>query len=197
MAMVGKRVDAGFTLIELIVVGLLIGVITAIAAPSWVAIVTRQRLYDARANALTKIREAQAQAIRTARPWEACFRDSNGYVEVSVQPSGLTNNCQNHKNWQPLLDAHSDKITISLHSSETLGNAINGYSFRFNLHGDRIIYQGDLIDDNGESKEVSEEYIVFGIRNQEKSPFYCISSQGIIGNFIEGKLNLDTKKSCQ
>jgi prepilin-type N-terminal cleavage/methylation domain-containing protein len=82
------RADQGFTLMELIVIVAILGIVAAIAAPSWLTLLTRQRLYDARANALDKIREAQSQAVRTARPWEACFRDRDGMVQVSVQPSG-------------------------------------------------------------------------------------------------------------
>ncbi len=97
------RANRGFTLVELIVTVAILGIVAAIAAPSWLALLTRQRLYDARANALDKIREAQSQALRTSRPWEVCFRDVDGMVWVSVQPGDRTNNCANHTGWQPLL----------------------------------------------------------------------------------------------
>jgi len=151
--MMGKtrwyHVNQGFTVAELIVIVAILGILAAIAAPSWLNLLTRQRLYDARANALDKIREAQNQAIRTARPWEACFRDRDGMVWVSVQPAGnarTVNNCRNHTNWQPLLEAGANTIAIKtrnspptgIGTSNQLGNPTDGYSFRFGPFGDRF-----------------------------------------------------------
>jgi prepilin-type N-terminal cleavage/methylation domain-containing protein len=137
-----NRTDQGFTLMELIVIVAILGIVAAIAAPSWLTLLTRQRLYDARANALDKIREAQSQAVRTARPWEACFRDRDGMVWVSVQPSDRNNtNCANHTGWQPLLEAGANTIAIKTGTpgtSTSLGNPTTGYSFRFSSLGDRI-----------------------------------------------------------
>lgn len=192
--MMGKtrwyHVNQGFTVAELIVIVAILGILAAIAAPSWLNLLTRQRLYDARANALDKIREAQNQAIRTARPWEACFRDRDGMVWVSVQPAGnarTVNNCRNHTNWQPLLEAGANTIAIKtrnspptgIGTSDQLGNPTDGYSFRFGPFGDRFGMGADRLQ------------LVFVPRGQNRGPFYCVYSESIIGALREGTIGRD------
>ena len=60
-----KASIAGFTLIELLVVIIIIGVLFAIAAPSWNALMNRQRINTIREQAVQVIREAQNQAKTT------------------------------------------------------------------------------------------------------------------------------------
>lgn len=54
--------SAGFTIIELLVVIIMIGVISAIAAPGWLSFVTRQRLNAARGEVLQIMTKAQTDA---------------------------------------------------------------------------------------------------------------------------------------
>jgi len=183
-----NRADQGFTLVELIVIVAILGIVAAIAAPSWLTLLTRQRLYDARANALDKIREAQSQAVRTARPWEACFRDRDGMVQVSVQPSDRSYNCANHTGWQPLLESGANTIAIKTGTPGTtssLGNPTDGYGFRFGSLGDRI---GEDAGGNNYPQ------LVFVPRGQNQGPFYCIYSESIIGSLREGTIGQDPTK---
>jgi len=176
------RDNPGFTLVELIVIVAILGILAAIAAPSWLNLLTRQRLYDARANALDKIREAQNQAIRTGRPWEVCFRDRDGMVWVSVQPSSDRNNCRNHTSWQPLLESGAHTIAIKTGTPGTtssLGNPTDGYSFRFGSLGDRL------------GMGAARFQLVFVPRGQNQGPFYCVYSETIIGAMREGIVGRD------
>ncbi|MEN9244259.1 MAG: GspH/FimT family pseudopilin [Gloeomargarita sp. DG02_5_bins_242] len=178
------RANRGFTLVELIVTVAILGIVAAIAAPSWLALLTRQRLYDARANALDKIREAQSQALRTSRPWEVCFRDVDGMVWVSVQPGDRTNNCANHTGWQPLLESGANMVAIKTGTPGTtaaLGNPTTGYSIRFGALGDRI------------GMGATPQQIVFIPRGQNKGPFYCVVSETIVGSMREGTIRSGTQ----
>ena len=60
-----KRSIAGFTLIEALVVIIMAGILFAIAAPSWIGFLNRQRLSTARGQVVEILRSAQAEAKRT------------------------------------------------------------------------------------------------------------------------------------
>ena len=60
-----KASIAGFTLLEILVVLIIIGVLFAIAAPSWTALMNRQRINTIREQAVQVIREGQNQARST------------------------------------------------------------------------------------------------------------------------------------
>jgi type II secretory pathway pseudopilin PulG len=59
------RSQAGFTLLETLVIIIIIGVLFAIAAPGWLAFLSRQRVNAVRGDAVQALRTAQAEARRT------------------------------------------------------------------------------------------------------------------------------------
>lgn len=82
---------AGFTLLELLVAMALLGILTAIAAPSWVTFVQRARLEAVNDAVARSLRETQARARQTHRDWEWCFRDRAGRLEYAQHPVGVAN----------------------------------------------------------------------------------------------------------
>ena len=60
-----NRSIAGFTLIEVLVIIIIVGILFAIAAPSWVGFLNRQRITTARDQTFELLRSAQAEAKRT------------------------------------------------------------------------------------------------------------------------------------
>lgn len=62
-----KRATSGFTLVELLVVIVIVGVLSAIAAPGWLAFANSRRAIAANDQVLQVLRQAQAQATRTRR----------------------------------------------------------------------------------------------------------------------------------
>ncbi|GAB4473488.1 MAG: hypothetical protein OHK0037_33930 [Elainellaceae cyanobacterium] len=96
---------AGFTLTEVLVVVVLISVLAAIAAPSWVALLNRQRLTSAANDVLQALRQAQDEAIRTRYPKQVTLttganpsvnvlnevrRIGQGNVGMTVTPTAAT-----------------------------------------------------------------------------------------------------------
>jgi type II secretory pathway pseudopilin PulG len=60
-----RKSDGGFTIIELLVIVIMLGVLSAIAAPGWVAFINRQRARTVNDRVLQTLRTAQSEAKRT------------------------------------------------------------------------------------------------------------------------------------
>jgi prepilin-type N-terminal cleavage/methylation domain-containing protein len=84
--------QSGFTLIEMLVLIVIIGVLFAIAAPSWLAFLSRQRVTTVRDDALQAIRIAQSEARKTRSPRVVQFNYASGSANdparVVVGPAG-------------------------------------------------------------------------------------------------------------
>jgi prepilin-type N-terminal cleavage/methylation domain-containing protein len=83
------RGNRGFTLIEAMVVAIIIGVLSAIAAPSWVAFVDGRRLSIAQDQILRSLQSAQSNAKRDKITWQASFRENNGVAQWIVLPASM------------------------------------------------------------------------------------------------------------
>ena len=60
-----KKNDAGFTMIELMIIVLIVGIFASIAAPSWLAFINRQRVRTVNDRVFQTLRTAQSEAKRT------------------------------------------------------------------------------------------------------------------------------------
>jgi len=94
----GKR-QGGFTLIEVLIVVLMIGILSSIAAPSWLGFLNQQRVNRANDVVLRSLQGTQSEARKTKRNYSFAIRmGSNGVPEVASFPDSDGN--QTPSNWK-------------------------------------------------------------------------------------------------
>ncbi len=76
--------ESGFSLVELAVIVVIMGVFAAIAAPSWDALVTRQRIRSVNNQVLQALQTAQAEARRTKQDIEVTFNNTAGVPAYTI-----------------------------------------------------------------------------------------------------------------
>jgi len=68
-----RKGDGGFTILELLVIVLVLGILSSIAAPSWLAFINRQRVRTVNDRVLQSLRTAQSEAKRSKRDIKITF----------------------------------------------------------------------------------------------------------------------------
>ncbi|MBW4443509.1 MAG: GspH/FimT family pseudopilin [Plectolyngbya sp. WJT66-NPBG17] len=110
-----SSVTDGFTLIEVLVTVILIGILFAIAAPNWVAFINQQRVGSARNQVSQALRSAQSEAQRTKVSRAVVFDTSSNpprYAIVAAPNNTVDRSTIN--NWQTLGDGTIQSGTIRL-----------------------------------------------------------------------------------
>lgn len=72
-----RKADGGFTLLEVLVTVLVLGILSSIAAPSWLAFINNQRVRTVNDRVLQSLRSAQSEAKRTKRDITVTFNSTN------------------------------------------------------------------------------------------------------------------------
>jgi prepilin-type N-terminal cleavage/methylation domain-containing protein len=76
--------NSGFTLVETLIVVVTLGILAAIAAPSWLTFVNTRRLNVAQDEVYRAMRQAQSQAKKQKLTWQVSFRQQNNIVQWAV-----------------------------------------------------------------------------------------------------------------
>ncbi|MBD2517789.1 prepilin-type N-terminal cleavage/methylation domain-containing protein [Nostoc sp. FACHB-973] len=82
--------DAGFTLIEVLVVVLMIAVLAAIAAPGWLAFVNRQRVNKANDAVLAALQDAQREAKNKKLSYSVSFKVEDNVPKFLIHQGAVT-----------------------------------------------------------------------------------------------------------
>jgi prepilin-type N-terminal cleavage/methylation domain-containing protein len=170
----------GFTLLELLVVLIMVGILMAIGAPTWLSMSDNQRLGAPQDEAFRALRLAQAKARQQKRIWEACFRASNdGQLQYSVHPTRNAK-CSNAA-WQPL-GAEAATFTTIDTALSTLTSSQGAYVVQFNASGWLASGQ-DAADSRGNEANAQSKRLVFQMTNRpDLSSRTCLYVDSLLGS---------------
>ncbi|WP_315790568.1 type II secretion system protein [Fischerella sp. JS2] len=143
--------NTGYTLIEVLVAVLIVGILSAIAAPSWLAFVNIQRVNKANDAILAALQEAQREAKKNKRNYSVSFTtDSTTQVaKIAVYPTSATGAPNNY--WRVLgedLGLKQKEVVLgtNITNQNTAGTSVT-YASAFNASTPQTItfdYMGTL-----------------------------------------------------
>ncbi|MFS0513232.1 Tfp pilus assembly protein FimT/FimU [Nostoc sp. UIC 10607] len=142
-----NRHDAGFSLIELTVVLLMVAILAAIAAPGWLAFVNRQQLNKANDAVFAALQEAQREAKNKKLSYSVSFQKNTTTqnVEVAIYRTDVGISI-----WKPLgadVGVNADKLLLGGNLSSSIGNTTTNSPVSYPLNASAKItfdYMGTL-----------------------------------------------------
>lgn len=134
----------GFTILELLVLVIIVGVLASIAAPSWLGYFDRRRITTTQSDIFTAIRAAQVRAQSRRQEYQFSIREGgDGVVEWAVHPSTIGDPTTAGLMWEK-----AQSGTVELNTSTNIeGGPADGlpyYYLRFDYRG--YISKPDTID---------------------------------------------------
>ena len=169
-----RKPSPGFTLIEVLVVLIIIGVLFAISAPSWTALMNRQRVGTVREQAVQVIREAQNKARLTRVPQAVVFDNNNNDGTIAPRAAIVARS----------LDLTKDEIDNSAINLATINNwqTLGGGDLKgggIDFFGGQLVFDGNGAVD----KQTAIPFVVkVKPRNASPQTYRCAVVQTLLGS---------------
>lgn len=108
--------DAGFTMVETLIIILILGIVCAIATPGWLMFINNYRLKVSLDRAYSAIERAQSNAKRDKTSWQVSLKQVGENAQLAVHPADIPPAQIPAHQWKEL----EDKIQIDPHETTML-----------------------------------------------------------------------------
>ncbi|CAD5925265.1 pilus assembly FimT family protein [Planktothrix agardhii] len=171
--------NAGFSLIELLVVILMVGVLAAIAAPSWQTFTTRQRIKSVNTQILQAIKTTQAEAKRNQSDYVLEFNLDGDPLKYSIYKDVELPKLPDKQPQSLSLDGAIKENMLKIYS-QVQGTERNKIHFNFNggLDEDKLKEDNIEIKDTGKN---TDGFRVVVYPKDSPDSRNCIIVQTILG----------------
>jgi prepilin-type N-terminal cleavage/methylation domain-containing protein len=194
-----KDQPSGYTLIELLVIIVIVGVLAGIAAPSWLSWRNTQWLGTARGQLAEAIRKAQSEAKLKKVGYGVVFdngRDgrfgNSGRVRYAIVPTSVA--LANVTNWTPVGGGNIPASGVTLRTSTISVTRTNAAGARVTTDEPRIVFDtyGSLAVDNRSARAENSELFVAQIsigRNADpqRSARRCVIVTSLLGSMRDAE----------
>ncbi|MEG4232238.1 GspH/FimT family pseudopilin [Microcoleus sp. Pol11C3] len=116
---VSRKGDGGFTLLEVLVIALIIGILSSIAAPSWLAFINRQRVRTVNDRVFQSLRTAQSEAKRTKSSVTVTFNYAPNASPAIDPPTVTINNITQQLNAGGEIKPQTIALTVNTPAAPT------------------------------------------------------------------------------
>ncbi|MEG4577840.1 prepilin-type N-terminal cleavage/methylation domain-containing protein [Microcoleus sp. N3A4] len=177
--------DKGFTLLEVLVIALIVGILSSIAAPGWLAFINNQRLRTSIGRVSAVMQLAQSNAKRDKVSWQASFKQQGDFVEVALHRADVTDFS---KFTEAPINTASENTWIKLEQSIVLDTTNNTKPFEqvsgvykaiFNRQGCLVKEQNFECTDN--PSDFTPKQVTLNIKDAQSSAKKCVIVETILG----------------
>ncbi|MCC3427931.1 MAG: prepilin-type N-terminal cleavage/methylation domain-containing protein [Microcoleus sp. PH2017_01_SCD_O_A] len=179
--------DAGFTILELLVVVIMLGILASIAAPGWLGFINRQRVRTVNDRVFQTLRTAQSEAKRTKSDREITF-NTDDPPTVTFSPPLATGGTTQQLNG-------GGEIKAGQIQPLSVGNTcVNGACTKDTNRKLIFSYNGIVDPNNSKNPKLPFVVTVAAVGGTKQ----CVIVETLLGGMrtAEGEYNSGTKEGC-